>query len=1026
MKTIFDLCKPRPDILQGQVTDQDYAADLSAVVKGTAVPEYADPARFFRHTHPTRGLKALLESACRRLSGAGGELSSVIRLHTSYGGGKTHSLIALVHAVRGMQGVQNVEEFIDPALLPNEHVRVAALDGQNADPANGLKLEEGLFARSMWGEMAYRLAGREGYERVRQSDDTHTAPGTDTIVELFGGEPALILIDEVSTYLRKVEKAFPGSSGQFTAFMHALIQAVTSTPKVALVSTLAVGAQDQEARDAYKGEHQRAMETFAEIESIMSRTLQLLDPTAEDETVDVLRRRLFDEVDLKGAADVVKGYCELWDRNRDHLTQDPLSPEVRDQFRKGYPLHPETLNVMTEKMSSLATFQRTRGMLRLLAKTVAHLWSERPADAFAIHPHHMDPAHEDIRGELTTRLEKQDFLPALAADVAAVSGSAPSTAQWIDREYNPGQEPVTSFVARTIFLNTLAYGESAQGISTESLRYSVCSPRVEPSFVEEARKRFAADSLYLDDRPGVPMRFRVEPNLTQIISHTMREVQNDEVKSMLDTKVRDLFKPAGEGFALTAFPAGPYEIDDDAGEARPVLAVLHYDAHDVSDTPQQLPQELERMATTKGVKEEPRILRNNVVFLVADKRLSMQMKDAMRRHLALVALSENAERMKQLAEHQQNKVKEEVQKSKTQVAIAVCQCYRHLFYPSHTPLNPRSPAKLQHTTIELPATSESPGSGQKPIVRVLREQKKLLAGMDTPDAPTFVRDQTPLKTKGEITTFDLRNEYRKAPKLSILLDDTPLIACIMNGIEQETFIYREGNQVWGNGDPTPSIRISMDAFVHTMEDANKKKLWPRPEPEPDPGPTPPPPVDAGGGEPGPPGVGVDTGGGARGTGGATPPVDPPKPDLHAEGPLKQALTNLFDKARQHKVKALKSLTMRLFDPTGAWGCHTAAATYRKAQVECMLEVKFDGEGVTAFEIHFEGSLAKANPVKQFLDNQLRQADGERDFEASYTLCFETPLSTSQASGDEFIQSMTKYAGAEAFVEAEAAPPESEG
>jgi len=146
-------------------------------------------------------------------------VSSIIRLGTQYGGGKTHSLIALVHAVRGMKGVANVLDFVDPAILPSGPVRVAALDGENADPANGLPLELGLLAHSLWDEMAYRLAGRHGYERVRQSDERHIAPGADTIRELFGGQPTLILLDEISVYLRKVERAFPDASKQFAAFV---------------------------------------------------------------------------------------------------------------------------------------------------------------------------------------------------------------------------------------------------------------------------------------------------------------------------------------------------------------------------------------------------------------------------------------------------------------------------------------------------------------------------------------------------------------------------------------------------------------------------------------------------------------------------------------------------------------------------------------------------------------------------------------------------------------------------------------
>ena len=141
LPTIFSTCRPRADVLAGTIRDDEFMADLSRVVNGTAPADYLDPAAFFAKSYPTRGMKELLKAVCLRLSGHGGEVSSIIRLGTQYGGGKTHSLIALVHAVRGMKGVPTPETFVEPAILPSGAIRIAALDGENADPANGLTLE---------------------------------------------------------------------------------------------------------------------------------------------------------------------------------------------------------------------------------------------------------------------------------------------------------------------------------------------------------------------------------------------------------------------------------------------------------------------------------------------------------------------------------------------------------------------------------------------------------------------------------------------------------------------------------------------------------------------------------------------------------------------------------------------------------------------------------------------------------------------------------------------------------------------
>jgi hypothetical protein len=144
LPTIFDLCEPRRDVLQGTISESDFAADLAQVLRGDAPKEYLDPVRFFANTHPTRGLQDLLRNVCLRLTGNPHQVASIFRLDTNYGGGKTHALIALTHAINGMAGVPNADEFLDPAFLPRARVRIAAFDGENADPLNGRPLASDL------------------------------------------------------------------------------------------------------------------------------------------------------------------------------------------------------------------------------------------------------------------------------------------------------------------------------------------------------------------------------------------------------------------------------------------------------------------------------------------------------------------------------------------------------------------------------------------------------------------------------------------------------------------------------------------------------------------------------------------------------------------------------------------------------------------------------------------------------------------------------------------------------------------
>jgi hypothetical protein len=628
----------------------------------------------------------------------------------------------------------------------------------------------------------------------------------------------------------------------------------------------------------------------------------------------------------------------------------------------------------------------------------------------------------------------------------------------------------------------------------------------------------------------------------------MDEVEANELRTELNERIRNLFGAAGGSFSLQAFPAGAYEVDDTVGDGRPSLVLLHHDAFAINADPQGLPPLIEEIFKFKGTDRKLRELRNNLVFVVADERQVKNMKDRIRRRLALAKLK-GTDRINQLAPHQQEKVKEEYRKSSLQCAEAILHCYRHLFFPYNVPMAGTT-EPIAHAAIEIPEASDSPGNAQLHIARVMREHHKLLSDGDSPEAPSFVRDQTPLKQKGELSTLELRNEYRRAPKLSMLVSNGPLVACIRQGIDSEIFIYREGNQVWGRGDPAPAIRVTDDAFVHTMDDARKKHLWPRAAPLVLSFTASPTNIELGqksdltvavsggvgpytysGNDPGlnlenksqtvlrcevspshsdtyqvevkdsrgqrataatrvtvietgklavrllanPPTVmhgkatklslsihggkapftitspverlnlgtsshnlhdipaqptetttytvDVTDGSGAKASSSVQVTVERPvRPQLASQGPLAMALKELFEKARQAKVTAVEKLVIRFFDPSATWKVHQAMATLKEAEVNCRFEADIKQEGINSFQLEFDGRLDKANAVKSFLDPQLRTA-AEHDFTGTYTLTFSTPLLTLLDRTEAFTKNLVRYGSGEAYVEADAAPPE---
>ena len=998
--TIFDGCRPRADVVRGEVAEADFAADLAQVVTGAGSPEYVDPVRFFRNTFPTRGLRNLLANVCRRLSGAGGEAAAIFRLDTSYGGGKTHGLIALAHVARGLPPVAGTDDFVDAALLPRGEVRFAAFDGENADPANGRTMGEGVRARTPWGELAFALAGRPGYDRVKNSDVTGAAPGADTLRELFGGGPALVLLDELSVYLRKVQQV-GAAREQLTAFLTSLFKAVEGSPRAALVYTLAVGKEGR-AVDAYSAENQFIADRMAEAESVSARKATLLNPTEEDETAQVLRRRLFESVDEDAARGAVAAYQAAWAAKREAIGPEASRPETAAGFLTSWPLHPEVLRTLTSKTATLETFQRVRGMLRLLARTIAHLWETRPADAAAIHLHHIDPGCEPVRQELLTRLQQSRYAPAIANDV---SGSgAPALAQEIDAQHHGGLPPYAAYVARTVFMHTLAFNEPLQGLSPDQLRWSMLGPASELGFIEEARKKFVAESAYLDDRPGAPMRFLAEANLTQIIRREERNVDAGEARTALNDCIGQVFRSGA--FDLVQFPGGPFDVPDDAGGG-PRLVVLAYDAVTVG-TAEEVPDLVRRLYLRKGSDGSAlRMLRNHVVFVAADEERKAEMRRHATRRLALRALRK-PERLDALAEHQRAKVRELEARSEQELALAVQQCYRHVFYPSRHRVE-SADVDLAHSAIDAQSASDQPGAGQQHIARALADLNKLRYPEDEPDSPAYVRDRTPLK-KGEMTTSALRNEFRRDPGLPMLIGDNVFVRGIRLGVEQGEYVYRRGDLLFGPGDPSVEIVIDEQSIVLTMAFARNKNIWPRVKPG-DTGPPGDPGPEPGPGDPGPePGPG-------------DPGPEPPVGALTAEGVLRDALTQIWEQARGRGLERIGRLTIRLFEAGDAFRLLGSVGAAQGAEKVVTLAGGYETRDGGSFQIEFRGPVADAQPVREFLEPQLRDASAT-SLQAGFELTFAEGLPLAGGAAEALTERLSRFAGGAAWVSATAHPAES--
>lgn len=1014
--TIFEACAPRQDILDGTISEANFAARLGSVVSGNGPDDYVDSKRFFSNTHPTVGLKTLVSEVLRRLDGRG-DAPSIFRLDTSFGGGKTHGLIALVHAARWKRAHgDEIYRFIEPSGVDPVEASVAAFDGEAADPTNGRSMGDGIRAQTPWGEIAFQLGGPEAYEIVRKSDEMRRAPGADTLVEIMGDRPTLILLDELGEYLRKCPDAL--GRDQLAAFLKALFSAAETKRNVAIVFTLAV-RHDGKATDAFARENEEIARIVSELESVSGRKATILNPTSDDETAAVLRARLFEKVTVPG--DTIAAYSALWNENRERIDASYQGAEAKAALEASYPFHPDLLDTLTGKTATLADFQRVRGMLRILAKTVANVWSKRPNDAGLIHTHHVDLGDEGIRREFTTRINQSQYDSAILNDIDGREARAALAAS-IDEERFAGLLPYASYVARTIFVHTMAYNNELRGVSPAHLRYSILSPEADLSFVSSAEAAFIQGSAYLDDRPGAPLRFNAEANLTQIIAREERGVESDALRTELDSRIRDTFTNNNGSFETIAFPAGAFDVPDDVGDGKPRLAIIHHQALDIGSNVEEVPELISTIYQRKGQDAGGlRQLRNNLVFIVADERNAPHMAATVSRHLALRELR-RPERLSELAEHQQAQVTELARRSEADIAIAIQQCYRHLFYPSRTALGGGS-VTLDLATIDQTSASERPGSGQVQIVRQLASIGKLKTAEDQPDQPSYIRDRTPLKRTGQMTAADLRAEFRRDPSLPMHVGDDPFKKLVIKGIGDGIYVYVRDTLTAGKGDPIPSIVVDDSSIIFTAEYAKDHGIFPRPEAKEEP--------DTATGED-PPFGEPETGASGAGKvndvsttysgpgnttttqGGPSQPSSSSQA-FTAEGVLKDALSTVFQRVRAAKAEKVSRLAITPFDPAHFYMLLNVVESVPGTTRTANATIEFETASGSVVALSIEGTVGDAKQTRDYVEPQLRAAV-DRNVTANIALEFTDGLPLDGDEPEKIVERLTKFGAAAAFVE----------
>ena len=836
LKPLRETCIPRDEVLSGELRDEMFAANLSAVVRGQAHEVYQDPDLFFANTYPTGRVQSFVHEVVGRLSGRDPTAAAFFRLDTPFGGGKTHTLISLYHLIASNPSAKSLLTMgVDAAMMPSEQVKVVTIVGGDLEPADGVRRGDAVV-RHMWGEIAWQLGGVDGYRDVQIADSRGIAPGPRFLDELVGDSPVLFMIDEPAEYMRRMG----ASAGQLPAFLKTLSEWVTAPdrPRV-LVMTLAWNPETAESQgDAFAGETAELVaaldETFREIQSVVSRPARVVTPSERHDIEPILRQRLFRDVDLSAAAPAAESY---YGALRDAAARDTSLPTdvqqatYRHRIEKAYPFHPSFIEVLDGKLATIPNFQRTRGALRLVARVIRRMWEQNQNDVALIHPFCIDLSDPAMVEELVGRLDRPAYSQVVSYDVAAPAGN--SHAQQIDRNSFSGHPSYTERVATTLLLHSLP-DPPARGANLPDIMAAVITPETDPAHLQRALETLADEAWHLDYE-GIHYSFRTTPSLNKIILDEAQAVSQHDARTEVDRRVRQIWRSAAS-LQVSYFPNAAENLSD-TRDGR--LVLMHWNTAGATSTRNDVPAIVHQLANYKGVQQDFRRYRNSLFFLVADPdRIDGMLRNA-RRWLALDRLVRNRNRMEELrlSDEHRSRLENWHKEGELNARVAITRAYRHLFYPDDME---QSAIVFRHHALNVDDQGSSRVNHTETVLNVLvNDLDKVKVSDSGLRSAVVVRQEVFGAAEGALPLSTLMDRYYERPRLPLIVSPTYFQEIVSAGVENGTWLYYDAGQdlAYDTLAPVGDIVFDADHTLMLPEEVARRgvTVW-NPEPEPKPRP----------------------------------------------------------------------------------------------------------------------------------------------------------------------------------------------
>ncbi len=784
LKPWREIVSPHKDVAGGNYQRAEFAADLWRVYQNPeeCSPEYGDPVEFFRRTYITAGLRILLASALERLSGKGGD--PVTQLQTNFGGGKTHSMLALYHLCAGrplntLPGLEEILGETDIAALPK--VSRVVLVGTRISPGDPLVKEDRTQVRTLWGEIAWQLGGKEAYETIRKADETATNPNDSTLKELFEKYgPVLILIDEWVAYARQLhdEADLPGGSfdTQFT-FAQALTEIVSSVPNALMIVSLpASDTGDDEPKTSSDSVEmaevggERGKEALRRLRHVVGRKDSPWRSASQEESFEIVRRRLFNPIenpDLYRQRDaVVRSYYDMYTSQPAEFPGVTRQTDYEARMKAAYPVHPELFDRLYTDWGSLVRFQRTRGVLRLMAAVVHSLWEGNDRSPL-IMPGHVPVGDDAVEREMTRYLD-DNWEPVIAKDVDGPH----SLPLEIDRSNNNlGRYSASRRVARAVYIGSAPTLKAAsKGIDEQRIKLGCVQPGETVAIFGDALKKLTTQATFLYDDGG-RYWFATTPSLNRLAEDEAERLKQKEdrvhaeIVSRLEKNLgldRDVFAK------IHIAPSSAHDVLDDVSARLVVLGADH---------PHQRNEESPALVLAKEILDKrgngPRLYPNTLFFLAADLQALDSLSHAVRQYLAWQSISERDEEELDITAAGKRQIQARIKEYDQAVASRVSETWRWLLVPGKELRSPETtwrPVRLQ-------------GDGSL----AGRAGKKLLADADLLErmGPAILRrevDKVPLWRGDHVAIPELIEDFAKYLYLPSVTGPKTIVNAVSEGV----------------------------------------------------------------------------------------------------------------------------------------------------------------------------------------------------------------------------------------------------